>query len=225
MGSFYKMTNQERLIAEYDSWNRTFQWWTTYRYSIINYLIQRFHYKTYLEIGIANGECFNNINIQYKDGVDPVSSIFTKFTMTSDEFFKQLDTHKKYDIIFIDGLHHDYQVYTDIINSLNHLSDNGMILCHDMNPPVEICQEKDMRVGYWNGDCWKAFAQLRSEQSDLEMYTIDTDWGIGIIQRGKQALINIPEKLDYQYLEQNRTHILNLISMDDFYNKFKPDQL
>ena len=49
--------------------------------------------------------------------------------MTSDEYFLKIkDTGIKFDIIFIDGLHLDYQVNLDLKNSLKHLSENGFIV-------------------------------------------------------------------------------------------------
>lgn len=191
-------------------------------HTIINYLIKENSYKTYLEIGINDGYTFCRIQIKDKDGVDPQMHIpFTNFVMTSDTFFKQLEEHIKYDIIFIDGLHRSHQVYTDILNSLDHLSDDGIILCHDMNPLFEILQRENYVLGdIWLGDSWKAFAKLRSERSDLEMYTIDVDVGVGIIKRGSQKTIEIPKVLDYDFLDNNRESILNLITADEFYTKF-----
>ncbi len=62
-------------------------------------------------------------------------------------------------------------------------------MCHDMNPLNEASQTFP-RVGKrgtpWNGDCWKAFVQLRMECDDLEMCVIDADWGLGIIRKGSQ---------------------------------------
>lgn len=171
------------------------------RMSIINYLIKKFNYKT------------------YKDGVDPMKNDYVNYNFTSDEFFELISN--EYDIIFIDGLHHDNQVYKDIINSLNHLSDNGTIVCHDMNPIFEICQRKVPIVETWNGDCWKAFARLRSEKKDLDMFTVDVDFGVGIIRKGYQNTIAIPDELNYDFLNNNRKNIMNLITINDFYNIWK----
>ena len=72
----------------------------------------------------------------------------------------------KYDIIFIDGLHHDYQVIRDIENSLNHLSDNGVIVCHDCLPFSEVMQRQEECYGEWTGDVWKAIAKFRIERTN-----------------------------------------------------------
>ena len=77
--------------------------------------------------------------------------------MTSDEYFLKIkDTGVKFDIIFIDGLHLDYQVDLDLKNSLKHLSQNGFIIMHDCNPPTKFHQRenyelKNQKTPYWNG--------------------------------------------------------------------------
>ena len=193
--------------------------WSIRRYDIINYLIKKNNFKKYLEIGINDGDCFKRIDIEHKDSVDPQKDKYVKFVMTSDQFFSELEKDFKYDIILVDGLHTDQQVYKDVINSLKHLEENGIIVCHDINPPFEICQRKHPVIDVWNGDSWKAFVKLRSERNDLEMYTIDTDWGVGIIKRGHQKTVKTPDDLYYAYLERNRKVLLNLISFNEFKNK------
>ena len=76
--------------------------------------------------------------------------------------------------------------------------------------------------GCWNGSCWKAWAKLRSERSDLEMYVVDTDHGCGVIKLGEQKSMHLPKNafdLDFEYLENNRKELLNLITVDEFFKK------
>ena len=107
--------------------------------------------------------------------------------MTSDEFFK-IRPKKMYDIIFIDGLHLCYQTLKDINNSLDHLFFNGIIVLHDCNPLKEKYQIENfvLAKGKWNGTVWKAFAILRMNRKDLNMYVVDVDNGCGIIEKGYQ---------------------------------------
>jgi hypothetical protein len=210
-------TENEELI-EYRKWKDIFTGWKVEVSDIVNFLIKKYDYKKYLEIGVMVSRNFNLINIESKESVDPYYP--ATHQVTSDDFFNSIDSSIKYDIIFIDGLHYSEQVYKDILNSLDHLNDNGIILCHDMNPPFEVLQRKESIVESWNGDCWKAFVKLRNERADLNMCVIDTDWGIGIIKRGSQSTIVIPEDIDYWYFTENRKELLNLIDVEEFYNKF-----
>jgi len=178
-------------IAQYNLWKQQFTGFSVYRYDIINYLIKQNNFINYLEIGINNGNTFNRIKIKHKDGIDPrpigEGISVTNYKIISNEFFESINNHNiKYDIIFIDGLHYSEQVIQDLTNSLNHIQVNGIIVIHDCNPMFEITQRRYAVVGMWNGDTWKAFAKFRMTRSDLEMYVVDTDHGVGIVKIGKQ---------------------------------------
>jgi len=183
------------------------------RTDIINFLIKKFNYKTYCEIGCSKNKNFKRINIPYAVGVDPQKG--GTLRMTSDDFFKK--NIELYDIFFIDGLHHYDQVYRDILNSINVLTDGGTIVIHDCKPfnceSQMVPRPKKQKI--WNGDVWKGFLKLRSERKDLKMFTIDTDYGCGIIRRGHQELINKWD-IPYEEFEKNKKELLNLISVEEF---------
>lgn len=203
------------------------------RYEIINYLIQKNHYEHYLEIGVEDGECLRLIECKYKDGVDPASE-HANFKMYSNDFFNNLPNDIKYDIVFIDGLHVEEQVDKDIENALNHLSENGSIVLHDCNPPTKWHQrsyEEAQLNGcrQWNGTVWRSIVKLVATRPDLVINVVNDDWGCGIVQRKKPSdmmaayyevpkeVITLPDNFDYEFLEQNREKLLNLISPDLFF--------
>jgi len=203
------------------------------RWDIINYIIEQNGFINYLEIGVNDAECIKQIKAEYKDGVDPYPGSEVgggnfpeiNYPISSDEFFELIKNHDiKYDLIFIDGLHHSEQVDKDILNSLNHLIPNGFIIMHDCNPPEYEIQLIPRQTGLWNGDVWKSIVKLRYSREDLEINVVDTDWGVGIVKFGKQELYkktNLEECLTYNYMDNNREDLLNIISVDEFYNKFK----
>lgn len=184
------------------------------RWDIINILIQKINAKKYLEIGVYHRWNYDNIICDYKVGVDPDINIKCDYHMTSDEFFSK--NQEMFDVIFIDGLHYDDFVERDINNSLRFLSPDGYIVCHDINPWSEEVQAVPQRTGSWTGDCWKAWARIRSNNPSLNMIVVDTDCGCGIINRGNQELIKIDCELTYDNLDKNRKYWLNLISVDDW---------
>ena len=122
------------------------------RYDIINKIIIKRNYTSYLEIGCFKDETFNQINIKKKIGVDPVSG--GNLRMTSDKFF--IENKEKFDLIFIDGLHVYEQVIKDIFNSIKVLKENGIILVHDCLPRKLWYQTPTRMSDTWNGDVWKA---------------------------------------------------------------------
>lgn len=186
------------------------------RTTIINHFIDKYGYKTYLEIGTQNNKNYNKVNVEVKVGVDPQPDAGATHVMTSNKFFST--NSDKFDIIFIDGLHHEQQVYKDIKNAIKFLNKGGTIVCHDMNPVSEEMQAVPRVVKQWTGDCWKAWVRLRSE-IDCEMYVVDTDFGCGIIRKGDVNKLKLTEELTYNNLEKNRKEWLNLMSVDEFSNK------
>lgn len=186
------------------------------RTEIIQSLINKVGAKKYLEIGMGPGKNFAGITCDHKVCVDPTPTVPVTFSLTSDTFFVQ--NKDTYDVIFIDGLHWSEQVYKDIVNSLNVLNDGGYIICHDMNPHSEFIQRYPQAIpeSEWTGDCWKAWVKLRSERDDLNMLVVDTDYGCGIISKGKQKKIKISGDLTWELLDSNRKELLNLISVDGF---------
>jgi hypothetical protein len=185
-----------------------------FRNHIINFLIQKNGYKTYLEIGSDQNTCFRWIKAEKKVSVDPAKNSKAIYKCTSNKFFET--NTNSFDIIFIDGLHEWKQVYMDIINSLYILNEGGVIVCHDMNPLTRDIQEIPRKNIEWMGDCWKAWVKIRASVPDLTMHVVDTDCGCGVIQKGSQDLLKIPKELDYSDLDKNREKWLNLISVDKF---------
>jgi len=187
------------------------------RTDIINYLIERYYYTTYLEIGVYDVNTnFNKIIASDKTGVDPNKAIDIEFKMTSDRFFEQ--NTKTFDIIFIDGDHHAMQAQRDIVNSLYVLNDGGTIVMHDCNPTEEAIQHvPPTQAGDWTGDVWKAFVRFRSETDVYAAFVVDTDFGVGIIRESVKKItpLMIKEPLIYRNLDENRKEWLNLIEVKD----------
>ena len=52
------------------------------------------------------------------------------------------------------------------------------------------------------------------------MFVIDTDYGCGVIRKGKQNLINVTEELNWGLLDNKRKELLNLISTENFLNYY-----
>ena len=207
------------------------------RTEVINNFIKKNNYNSYLEIGIDNPDNnFNKINIKNKRGVDPYDkklrvsthwndvnrenfSSQIQYVMTSNQFFEQ--NSQMFDIIFIDGLHLDFQVKKDMESSLKYLNEGGTIILHDCLPPrYEGQLEKDIGYGWW-GTVWKTFALFRITRPDLKMYTIDTDCGLGIISKGRQEVfgLNNNEGIEWDLFEKNRNTLMNVITVEEFKKK------
>lgn len=189
------------------------------RTQVINRIIKSKGYTSYLEIGCGDCVHFNSVECKTKVSVDPNKLGEAIFKMTSDEFFRM--NKITFDIIFIDGLHEANQVYTDNINSLAILNEGGTIVCHDMLPTSEAMQCTPRVQDEWTGDCWKAFVMLRKDNFDLEFSTLDTDYGIGIIQKGENDHFSSDIPLTYENFVSNRENWMNVIDVKTFRKIYK----
>jgi len=201
---------------------------TMTRHEIINKIIQSNGFNDYLEIGVRNGECFKEIKCTNKIGVDPNPiSNDTTHKMTSDEFFETWDSSKKFDVIFIDGLHLEEQVDVDIQNSLNFLNEGGYVVLHDCNPPTSYhAAEQPVFTapanGNWNGTVYKSIIKVRLYRSDLVLETVDSDWGVGILRKGGSKTLDVfpAEAMTWDWFSNNRKEVLNLITPEEFISKY-----
>jgi len=184
------------------------------RIELIDYLIKKNKYTDYLEIGCDKDQLFSRVDIKNKTGVDPVSG--GNIRKTSDQFFS--NNKKKFDIIFIDGLHIYKQVKKDILNSIYCLNDNGLILVHDCMPDSLSKQAVPRYRMQWNGDAWKAIVDLR-QSDELDIFTCEIDQGIGIIRKSKNTSIlqiNKPiKKLKFKDYFENYKLYLRVISLEE----------
>ena len=148
--------------------------------------------KFYLEIGIHNGCTFEQIRVPIKHGVEPHPRFNLKllpkniriFKMNSDDFFSKLPKNEYYNFIFIDGSHEFRQVGRDLINSLNHLSDNGKILMDDMVPSDSISAIPDWKISSKkrnqaglsgnpnHGDCFKLLPFITRYLGFMQIFLI-----------------------------------------------------
>ena len=205
------------------------------RSEVLNFLLSlKNGEKKYLEIGVRDPiDNYDLIVADIKYGVDPgveYEGNPVDFKMTSDAFFEGLGNNSilspeiRFDVIFVDGLHSAEQVNRDIFNSMNYISDDGFVVVHDCNPPTEWHARENYRfshtpAGYdWSGTTWKAFLKWRCN-SCVNSCCIDTDWGIGVLSKGRsigQAVEETNPFFEYKSFATDRTHLLNLIPFDEF---------
>ena len=191
------------------------------RLEIIQKIISLKNYNQYLEIGCDNDQVFSKINLKNKFGVDPVSG--GNIRKTSDEFF--LSNTKKFDIIFIDGLHTYEQVKKDIENSLTFLNSGGVIILHDCLPSSYLQQAIPRSQYKWTGDVWKAVVEMRTKEH-LDTYTCNADMGLGIIfNRSNSNILKVDIKnfkeLSFKDFFYNYKNYMNIIDHQEIDKLFE----
>lgn len=201
------------------------------RIEFLNRLIESCGYRTYLEIGVAAGHCFAAVKAGMKVGIDPDPGIRELnvpggllFCTTSDSFFNTLNGRNFFDLVFIDGLHHHEQVYRDVLNSLDCLSVGGTIVLHDCNPRSDEMQRVPRVQVEWTGDCWRAIVRLRMSRADLNVSVVDTDYGLGVVRRGRSEPLSLAkcwDEITWPDLVNNRAALLGLTPLSQAEQYFR----
>jgi hypothetical protein len=181
-----------------------------------------------LEIGVETGYTYNNVHFfnKNKTGVDPdpkcdYSNIVK---CISDVFFENNNGSKKFDVIFIDGMHHAENVLRDFNNSVNVLNENGSIFIDDIIPlnyneqlkiPQRHYYENDI-LKYreeWTGDVWKTIYYLLVHYKD----NLTISYYYNINYRG---IAHIKLKNQNQNQNQNQNLILSEDALEEI-NKYE----
>lgn len=207
------------------------------RWDIINHLIKKNGYKSYLEIGYYKGWSFDRVECYEKTAVDPNPSKTPEqeswitgsanyegmtciIKLTSDQFFET--GSGIYDIIFIDGLHESSQVDKDIQNALKHLNPGGTIVMHDCSPSSIEMATTGTANGEWCGDVYKS-AIYQNFNWKGNFYVIDTDYGVGILKPYSlhKNIEDWPKPPTFEDFLNNKGFWINLISPEEFLEREK----
>ena len=145
--------------------------------------------RSYLEIGLAEGRTFENVSLPIRVGVDPRPRFDMKhlpegaevFATTSDRFFAT--NERRFDVVFIDGLHTFEQAYRDLVNAFQ-VCPIGGVLVDDVVPSDDVSAMRDLersiaereRRGLpgkpWHGDVFRMVLCLAEHHDELEFRTI-----------------------------------------------------
>ena len=95
----------------------------------------------------------------------------------------------------------------------------GIVLVHDCLPENIEAQSVPRTITNWNGDVWKAFAEIRANPN-LNSYTCLADHGIGVIFKSsnkKPFNFNIKNFKKLKFLDYYKSHheMMNIIEFED----------
>ncbi len=173
---------------------------------------------SYLEIGVANGTTLESVKASEKHAVDPFPTFNTRdlpsgthfYKSTSDNFFSSLEKSKKFDFIFLDGLHEFKQLARDFTNALQHINNPGWILIDDIVPSDSISAIPSIELSYktrgveanegfpWHGDCYKILPIILNSFPNIQPYLI-------IYPDNPQLLLKITQPIDNTTIDQFET--------------------
>ena len=211
------------------------------KYEIVNALVARYGYLNYLEICTPiTGHRFSRIDrrslqcchrLMYRCTPDFQDGLEVTYRNESEHIGRMPDAATPYDIIFVDPFHTFECSIRDLHLAFETVRPGGTIVVHDCCPAKkEMCQPT-FQPGGWCGVTYRAYIEFVLCQQDLAYYTVDTDYGCGVIKKGNahQAdpetrrklwelwslrKLNDPEM--FEFFVQHRRELLSLISVRDF---------
>ena len=180
--------------------------------------IQRFVDMTpnarYLEVGVSTGETFTRIKAGRKTGVDPVYAFDHKAdaeaddtahyeVLTSDAFFQKTIERgvKKFDVVFLDGLHTFEQILKDLLAAVQVVEESGIIVIDDVIPSDYTASVGDVPTMFalrraagsadasWMGDVYKIVWFVETYMPFFNYATIKENHGQMVLWRGANRAI------------------------------------
>ena len=184
----------------------------------------------------------------FDDGLD------VDFRSADDEITECLELIRKGnvrdDIILVDPWHEYETSLRDLTEAFALIPESGTILVHDCFPPTEDCTNPDgvwdPVAGGWAGVTHRAYVDFVNRRGDLTYYTIDTDWGCGVVRKlggaadparrapspgeararkhrtwrdqvlARWSALDGDHRQAYRFLRRHRRTLLNLITADEF---------
>lgn len=169
----------------------------------------------YLEVGVAGGGTFHQVEAAYKVAVDPRFRFdweaeqrdrgpATQYhQVTSDTYFGSIvDADQEFDVIYLDGLHTFEQTLRDLNNAVDHLSKGGVILIDDVRPSsyqaslpdiedfrrVRLHLKDERRA--WMGDVYKLVWCIDTFYQNLSYACISNNHGQAVVWRERRESVN-----------------------------------
>lgn len=192
----------------------------THHSELLNLIAKALDATTYLEIGVFNPtHNFDKIQVEYKIGVDPDTNVKWPETgwlihLPSDQFFKTARAYGlKFDMGWIDGLHHADQVARDVDNMWACLRPGGVLGIHDANPHSERITHVPRDNREWCGDVYKTVSNIQG----VAKFTVDMDYGCCILRKAaiEQQIFITQREIEWEDFDRMRQHYLNLVTVEE----------
>ena len=155
----------------------------TFHETLIPLLVSGIGAQSYLEFGTEKNATISKVKCKHRYGVDTQPKRIDGirwFEMTTTQFIgERAGIHGPFDVVFIDADHDADEVQKDFRGIWPHVSDDGLILCHDTNPETE----DDTAPGLC-GDSWE-FAESLWHRG-IEAATLPFHPGLTIVRKRNQ---------------------------------------
>jgi hypothetical protein len=203
-------------------------------YEVLRRLHSGLRPRTYLEIGIRDGDSLALARGAAVIGIDPDPLLDPPpgpdvriFAMTSDEFFASHDVREELggrdlDLAFIDGMHLFENVLRDFANVERSAMPGTIVVLHDCLPRSAATAARERATRMWTGDVWKAVFVLLRYRPDLRLTVIDArpsglvlveglDPRSRVIDDNAERIAAEFTDLGFGYWEEHKGEVLGLI--------------
>ncbi|GJE60029.1 hypothetical protein MPOCJGCO_2138 [Methylobacterium trifolii] len=186
------------------------------RSDVINQFLKLYDDPDYLEVGVDEGTTFFAVDAPRKVAVDPEFKFAlppdperakgcTFHPVPSDSYFAQ-DPGRRYDLIFLDGLHTFEQILKDFTNALACIKDDGIIIVDDVIPSsyhaslpdlalsFELRRRIGQQDGDWMGDVYKIVFLIESYFQSHSFATVAENHGQLIVWKERRPAESLPAR-------------------------------
>jgi hypothetical protein len=148
-------------------------------YPVIEAIVNATRPKRYLEVGVWDGKHLLTVDAPDRTGIDilerpaGLDGGARYFEGNSHDVLTAL-SGEKFDMIFVDGLHHYKHCIKDILLSVDVLAPGGVIVVHDVFPldsPDEVSAVPRVS-GEWTGDVWKVVPHVLCAWAGFQGYVV-----------------------------------------------------
>ncbi len=222
---------------------------------IVNSLSKEFTFRSYLEIctpttgasysTIDGDQLVNRQRLMYRcfEGFDDGLDCDFRTACGSSHELVQAIFHARggvpgYDIIFVDPFHTYEASMTDLLGAYCLLRPGGALVVHDCCPPeAAIAVPEPIPQGSWCGVTYQAFIDFTLPRRHLHSYTVDCDFGCGVVIKPEGAspaadlqelewfLLRNNHDMRFKYFENHRKALLRLIDAEQFAGRVDPSRV
>jgi hypothetical protein len=188
------------------------------RAEVVQALVNLYDDPSYLEIGVYLGETFRAVKAKRKVAVDPAFKISPKdreigesvayHEVSSDIYFGEIaSSDKKFDVIYLDGLHTFEQTLRDLLNSEAYLKPNGVVIIDDVVPNSYLSSLRDFQTfeevrratgsedGSWMGDVFRLVFFIDAFFQQYSYATVSENHGQLVLWRDRREGKNLSSLL------------------------------
>ena len=170
------------------------------------------------------------------DGFDDGLPIdYRSATLDIGECLKTIsDEGRRFDIALVNSWHEYATSWRDLVEGFLLIREGGTLVVHDCLPPRPEIAVANYIPGEWCGVGYQAYVDFISQRRDLAVYTVDTDYGCGVIRKladpspesatsaGAELLGDWRSKRGdpmeaFAFFQAHKQVLLNLITTEEFF--------